>query len=307
MTMGMKRDPDWIFECCFSGCDWQFEDALDLIEHCVQEPNGHVATHFKDSNPNDGEFQCVWKNCGRVKKGANPFPNLARLIKHVRDIHIMKGNGRIIHPDMRSKHLVLCHDPKRRLAPNVPSSRSKAGKAAAAAAAAATANANANANAATNGHAPFLSPLNPSHMSQAQASAVNSSSNGPIMLGTAAQAPQIQQPQIQRPPPPQPEPLFVAVPPRPQKLLHSEAYIRYIESLHTAPEGVPGANAPKTQPSWEKSLKATVANTVPPDMDKVPVHWLGNGAGNHGSTINALWALRDFMMKDALNLKRILE
>lgn len=30
-----------------------------------------------------------------------------------------------------------------------------------------------------------------------------------------------------RPPPP-PEPLFVAVPPRPQKLLHSEAYIRCV-------------------------------------------------------------------------------
>ena len=26
-----------------------------------------------------------------------------------------------------------------------------------------------------------------------------------------------------------PEPMFVSVPPRPQRLLHSEAYIRYIE------------------------------------------------------------------------------
>jgi len=33
---------------------------------------------------------------------------------------------------------------------------------------------------------------------------------------------------VSRPVVPAPEPLFVAVPPRPQKLLHSEAYIRYV-------------------------------------------------------------------------------
>lgn len=50
-TAALKKDPDWIFECCWDGCDWQFEDALDLIEHCVQEPKGHVSTYFKDQNP----------------------------------------------------------------------------------------------------------------------------------------------------------------------------------------------------------------------------------------------------------------
>jgi len=47
-TLAMKKDPNWIFECCWEECDWQFEDALDLIEHCVQEPNGHVPNHFKN-------------------------------------------------------------------------------------------------------------------------------------------------------------------------------------------------------------------------------------------------------------------
>jgi len=58
----------------------------------------------------EGEFQCSWKNCARIKKGVNPFPNLARLLKHVRDIHILKGNGRIIHPDMRSKYVLLLYN-----------------------------------------------------------------------------------------------------------------------------------------------------------------------------------------------------
>ena len=47
-TTALKKDPDWIFECCWAGCDWQFEDALDLIEHCTEEPKGHVAMSFKD-------------------------------------------------------------------------------------------------------------------------------------------------------------------------------------------------------------------------------------------------------------------
>lgn len=30
--------------------------------------------------------------------------------------------------------------------------------------------------------------------------------------------------------------------------------------------------------------------------------WLGNGPLNHGDIENALWALRNFMFKDAMNL-----
>jgi protein polybromo-1 len=131
-TLAMKKDPNWIFECGWDECEWQFEDALDLIEHSVQEPNGHVPSYFKNQTAGEryyletselhlirvscsvnlftelvdlieGEFQCHWRNCGRVKKQANPFPSLNRLLKHVREIHILKGNGRIIHSDMRSK------------------------------------------------------------------------------------------------------------------------------------------------------------------------------------------------------------
>ncbi|CAL8069132.1 unnamed protein product [Orchesella dallaii] len=234
-TAALKKDPDWIFECCWDGCDWQFEDALDLIEHCVQEPKGHVPTYFKDQNPNEGEFQCHWKNCTRVKKGVNPFPTLSRLLKHVKDIHVMKGNGRIIHPDMRSKNIQL-------------SRTTLANKA-------------------------------------AESAAPSSSA--------AAAQPTVQAPS--RPAPP-PEPLFVAVPPRPQKLLHSEAYIRYIESLHAKK---------RKMTDWEKTLKATKETTKVPDESKLPRHWLANGAGPHGSVTNALWALRDFMMRDALNLHKV--
>lgn len=58
--------------------------------------------------------------------------------------------------------------------------------------------------------------------------------------------------------------------------------------------------------NWEKQFYAS-PNTVPtPDAKKLPAHWLGNGEGNHGSVLNALWALRDYMMQDALNLSKII-
>ncbi|CAE1320781.1 PBRM1 [Acanthosepion pharaonis] len=60
-------------------------------------------------------------------------------------------------------------------------------------------------------------------------------------------------------PPPQPRPpspMFVSVPPRTQRLLHSEAYIRYIEGLSTSSKNVS---------DWNKSLIATPESTTAPN------------------------------------------
>ena len=57
--------------------------------------------------------------------------------------------------------------------------------------------------------------------------------------------------------------------------------------------------------NWENTLKATSQNTRAPDPDKLPTHWLANGPGNHGTSIEALWALRNFMMRDSLNLRKL--
>jgi len=54
--------------------------------------------------------------------------------------------------------------------------------------------------------------------------------------------------------------------------------------------------------NWQAQLSATPENTTVPDPNRLPTHWLANGAGNHGNVVNALWALRNFMIKDALNL-----
>ncbi|KAJ8910037.1 hypothetical protein NQ315_015242, partial [Exocentrus adspersus] len=93
---------DQVFECLWDNCDYQFEEQADLIEHCIKdkESQGHVQAYFQENQGAD--LNCHWRNCGRVKKNLQPFPNMARLIRHVRDMHINKGNGRSIPPDNRS-------------------------------------------------------------------------------------------------------------------------------------------------------------------------------------------------------------
>lgn len=92
--------PNQIFECGWDKCDWQFEDPMDCFDHCIAEGSGHVQTALKASG--DKEFTCLWRGCLRMKKNAQPFPHLQRLVKHVREVHINKS-GRIVMPADRSK------------------------------------------------------------------------------------------------------------------------------------------------------------------------------------------------------------
>ncbi|XP_026831166.1 protein polybromo-1 isoform X10 [Ooceraea biroi] len=95
----------------------------------------------------------------------------------------------------------------------------------------------------------------------------------------------------------QPEPLFVAVPPRPSRVLHSDAYLRYIEGLNVENRYIS---------NWDKQMNANPDNTQIPDVTKLPAEWLGNGVGNHGNVVNALWTLRNMMMRDVLAINKTL-
>ena len=55
--------------------------------------------------------------------------------------------------------------------------------------------------------------------------------------------------------------------------------------------------------NWEKQINATKQNTKT-DEAKLPAHWLADN-GEHGTSLDALWALRDFMMTDALGLTKL--
>lgn len=126
--------PDQVWECLWDNCDYMFEDQLDCLDHAVADQKGHVSSWFA-SNPNrgskcwlshhnvyishlrytltkcvlyvlDGEYQCQWKNCARIKKESPPFPSLHRLIRHVKEVHIMKSAGRVVPPSERGEYVL---------------------------------------------------------------------------------------------------------------------------------------------------------------------------------------------------------
>ncbi|KAG8222161.1 hypothetical protein J437_LFUL000742 [Ladona fulva] len=307
---------DAVFECLWDHCDWQFEDQTDLIDHCIQEPNGHVHQYFQ-ANP-DAEFQCQWKGCGRLKKQAAPFPSVQRLARHVKEVHIHKGNGRSIAPHDRSRNFVASRrqlmTPTRHFTP-------------------ASTYGNYQMQSPHSHHSPFahaisglLVPgggggtgaqgqpghpvpphlLNSSNSNSSNSSAFSRQTPSPLAHGTVVSSTgslggacaTTHLTTTARPM----EPIFVSVPPRPQRLLHSEAYIKYIEGLQADNKYIS---------QWERHLKATPENTRSVGaggegaLGRLPGHWLANGAGDHGSILNALWTLRDFMLRDALNISRM--
>ncbi|XP_058259192.1 polybromo 1, like isoform X3 [Hemibagrus wyckioides] len=95
---------------------------------------------------------------------------------------------------------------------------------------------------------------------------------------------------------PQGTPMFIAPPPRPQRLLHSEAYLKYIEGL--------SADCP-TISKWDQSLKAQRKDSrlSREQESRLPSHWL-KSKGAHTTMVDALWRLRDLMMRDTLSIRQ---
>ncbi|XP_063896086.1 protein polybromo-1 isoform X9 [Helicoverpa armigera] len=278
------------YECAWDTCDYQFEDLADCMEHCIGDGGNMIGTYIETKKPKLepghvqqhyrgtlNEYPCVWRNCARVRKGQAPFPNLPRLLRHVRDLHVNKGNGRLMAVHERSRNFVpSTKKPPKPLTTNVRSGVMSPG-------------------ASLSG----MSPL-----------ARNTPSPGSGEASLSAAPPALSS----RPPL---DPLFVAAPPRAQRLTHSEAYIRYIEGLHSEQKYIT---------PWEKSLTPMPINPDPAqfNMHKVPAHWMTEEAINgylaqdkslsetdiqkmdqNSKILKGLCSLRDFMMKDALYLSKV--
>lgn len=74
---------------------------------------------------------------------------------------------------------------------------------------------------------------------------------------------------------------------------------RYIEGLH---------NQYRYISNWDKSLRAT--KTAVPDVNRLPSHWLTSNTqakpdANGRDTLSTLWALREHMLKDTLNISNL--
>ncbi|KAL7407803.1 hypothetical protein ABVT39_013779 [Epinephelus coioides] len=89
-------------------------------------------------------------------------------------------------------------------------------------------------------------------------------------------------------------PMFVAPPPKTQRVLHSEAYLKYIEGLNSESN---------TVSKWDQTLKAQRrdAHLTKEQESRLPAHWL-KSKGAHTTMADALWRLRDLMLRDTLNI-----
>ncbi|XP_069392657.1 polybromo 1, like isoform X1 [Paralichthys olivaceus] len=89
-------------------------------------------------------------------------------------------------------------------------------------------------------------------------------------------------------------PMFVAPPPKTQRVLHSEAYLKYIEGLNSDSA---------TVSKWDQTLKAhrRDAHLTKEQESRLPAHWL-KSKGAHTTMADALWRLRDLMLRDSLNI-----
>ncbi|XP_055539824.1 protein polybromo-1 isoform X1 [Wyeomyia smithii] len=278
--------PNHVYECCWEKCDYQFEDPFDCMEHCITDVTGCVyKTFMKASEP---EFICIWRNCVRLRRNMPPFPHMQRLVKHVREVHLTKTGGKVVLPQDRSKNFVAAKRqsisqphpstikqqpvPVATASPTLP--QEAAGTSSSPAAAAASGPAGASAQAPST-----------SQQSGATGPGANNQSSNYIPASYYNFVPA-----------PPAEPLFVTVPPRPQRVLHSEAYIRYIEGLQS--------NSQYITP-WQKTLTATRETIPNQDASRLPTHWLSKkGREKPEAVVDALWQLRGFLMKDVIQFDR---
>ncbi|XP_073900012.1 protein polybromo-1 isoform X26 [Castor canadensis] len=91
-------------------------------------------------------------------------------------------------------------------------------------------------------------------------------------------------------------PMFVAPPPKTQRLLHSEAYLKYIEGLSAESSSIS---------KWDQTLAARRRDVhlSKEQESRLPSHWL-KSKGAHTTMADALWRLRDLMLRDTLNIRQ---
>jgi protein polybromo-1 len=234
------------------------------LEHAVAEGVGCVQRYFAQLSGQSEPivYHCLWRNCIRAKRNQPPLPNIQRLVKHVREVHVVKAPGKIVQPHDRVKNYVS--STRKHLHQN-------------------------------HGHAPQVQPTQQVvyHHQTPQQVITTPITTGSPQMNFITQQPVQQQHNIVSYVSAPVEPLFVTVPPRPQRVLHSEAYIKYIENLQN--------NSPYVG-SWTKTVKAT-KESLGHDTSRLPTHWLGEKAKEKPEEVlDAIWNLRNLMWKDALTL-----
>jgi len=89
--------------------------------------------------------------------------------------------------------------------------------------------------------------------------------------------------------------MFHIVPPKRQKIYQSEAYIKYIEGLNCESTSMC---------DWKKELSSSRELMASYSMEedvRIP-RWFGKTPEDDTSSLDSLFALRDFMLQEALSV-----
>eukprot|EP00731_Ephydatia_muelleri_P002753 Em0001g2753a len=87
------------FACRWENCKEVFKDAVDLANHLLvvrsQDVDGHLVKEA------DGSYFCQWTQCPRNPSlGGRSFETFAKILRHVREVHLMKLSGKPWDPMM---------------------------------------------------------------------------------------------------------------------------------------------------------------------------------------------------------------
>ncbi|RMX46781.1 hypothetical protein pdam_00021032 [Pocillopora damicornis] len=276
--------PIFVYECLWKGCDYQYEDLHDMRIHLLDS-----TCHLRKSE--DGLFHCLWSTCTRVRRGLRPFNASSKLFRHCWEVHLT-GQPKQITQQQRSKN----YFPKHRAA--LVTSTPEPSTAQRTAATPVTAP-----SAGANGVSAHIMATIPGGN---QFSQTANQMQGNAYIGGRITPQAMQQALYQgnagvsgmasntSPPPP----IFLAPPPKPQRLHHSDAYLRYIEGLR---DGIPHMS------NWNQARKPDASSMTPQQLAQLPIQWLGCGYGDYENAVDALWNLRDHMLRDALTLSKVTE
>ncbi|CAI4231619.1 unnamed protein product [Auanema sp. JU1783] len=292
-----------VYHCKWLHCDFQFDQENALYEHVIQHHTSQIIV--------DGENQyvCLWYTCARNRKEGKPFPSLPRLHRHMKEKHMAQSYkimnisqlGRNFYklvqiPSSSGDTYQLVHTPHGRTLP--PANH-------------------------ISGQPPMVNGHTPGHAGpEHQYQSVHSTSHPPTHSQTVyvAQGPTPHFPQQHGPPQQMqsaqiipnitdpgrtvvkmvsnPEPVFVHAPASftSRRVLHSETYLRYIESL--------GAQRQKTVSQFDRSLCSNHRNTS--NKKPLPVHWLrqknGTGIVSEEEVVKALWKMREQILESAVGI-----
>ncbi|VDO63669.1 unnamed protein product [Heligmosomoides polygyrus] len=259
-----------IFQCKWINCDSQFDSENGLYEHIVQH---HTSQIIMDS---EQQYVCMWVTCVRNRKEGKPFPSLPRLHRHMKEKHLATAMKSVYANQIGRNFFKL-------------STQSTPG-----------------------GETSQMSQPHPPQSAQIPQQVTHQSAPS-CSQGTAVSSWVFSVPPSSSMVVPTitdagrtvvrsqaPEPVFVAPPSsvHARRVLHSEAYLRYIESMSSSRQ--------RSVSKWDASLSTNARNAQPNAARPPPTHWIREARGRpitrEEDVVRALWRLREELLGSTCNL-----